>query len=394
MATTKIIPGVLDLNESTSESGLKIPTGTNNNRPATDVAGMVRNNTNETSDGSASCEEYYNGTAWKRLNNIPFPVYFKTVTYTGDGSSNRAITGLGFKPDLVWIKNRSVSKDHMIFDSTRGTTNPPGLYPNLNLAEFSGDANNFVSFDADGFTVGSGTYTNANEMVAWCWKANGGTTSSNTDGNVTSTVQTEATAGFSIVQFTTPGSPGASTTVGHGLGSTPDMILLKRTDGTEDWLMYHTSMGLNKFMKLNDTAAQGTATNLYGVVNSTVFCPSFTLTGNMACIAYCFKNIAGYSKFGSYIGDATAGQAITDVGFELTWVLIKSTVGTANWLLYDTTRGITSGGFLNPDNTDAETADSLSPNITVTATGFTITSGGVTQGLNSNGNLYIYAAFK
>ena len=67
MATTKVSGELVDLNESTSESGLKIPTGTNANRPATDVAGMVRNNTNETSDSSASCEEYYNGTAWQKL---------------------------------------------------------------------------------------------------------------------------------------------------------------------------------------------------------------------------------------------------------------------------------------------------------------------------------------
>jgi len=388
MATTKIIPGVLDLNEAASESGLKIPTGTNNNRPATDVAGMVRNNTNETSDNSASCEEYYNGAAWKRLNNIPFPVYYRAVLYTGNGGT-QAITGVGFKPDFVWIKNREGTTYHNILDTTRGATKY--LATNATSAEET-TSDSLTSFDSDGFTLGGGNGFNNNGVtfVAYCWKANGGTTSSNTDGNITSTVQTEAAAGFSIVQFTNS-SPGSSARVGHGLGSTPDMILLKRTDGIEDWYVYHTSMGLSEFMRLNLTNAQAAAGNLFNTVNSTVFNPSFTGASGQVIIAYCFKNITGYSKFGSYTGNGTAGQTIT-VGFELTWILIKSTVGNANWVLYDTTRGIMNG-YLEPNNSDAERTTNA-PNMTITSTGFEITSGGVSEGLNSNGNLYIYAAFK
>ena len=389
MATTKVSGELVDLNESTSESGLKIPTGTQFDRPVTELAGMIRNNTNETSDGSASCEEYYNGAAWKRLNNIPFPVYFRTVLYTGDGST-QAITGVGFKPDFVWLKNRESTTYNNLLDTTRGATKY--LASNDTAAEET-TSDSLTSFDADGFTLGGGNGFNNNNVkfVAWCWKANGGTTSSNTDGNITSTVQTEAAAGFSIVQFTNS-SPGSSTRVGHGLGSTPDMILLKRTDGIEDWYMYHTSMGLSEFMRLNLTNGQATAGDLFNTVNSTVFNPSFTGASGQEIIAYCFKNITGYSKFGSYTGDATAGQAIP-TGFKPTWVLIKSTVGNDNWRVYDSARGFTAGGFLEPNTDDAEDTFQA-PQIAVSDTGFSITSGGVTQGLNASPNLYTYWAFK
>ena len=187
------------------------------------------------------------------------------------------------------------------------------------------------------------------------------------------------------------------------LGAAPEVVIIKCINVARPWYVYHVGVDATNpadyNLRLNATDARQDSTTEFNDTKptSTVFTLG-TASGQNGTgddyIAYCFTPIAGYSSFGSYTGDGTTGQAITTVGFELTWVLIKSTVGAANWLLYDTTRGITSGGFLNPDNNDAETADSLSPNITVTATGFTITSGGVTQGLNSNGNLYIYLAFK
>ena len=401
MATTKVRGELVDLNESTSESGLKIPTGTEFNRPATGVAGMIRNNTNESSDNSASCEEYYNGTAWKKINNVALPVYFRTVTYTGNGGT-QAITGVGFQPDFVWIKGRTLTVAHGAYDSTRGATKY--LSPSETLAEgtYSTVLN---AFGADGFTVGSNSGVNSNgqDYVAWCWKANGGTTSSNTDGSITSTVQANSDAGFSIISWTGTGSNG---TIGTGLSTAADLIITKAR-GTvspgvsEAWPVFHSSLVNNNIMYLDQPygATSGNKTSVYQdpTTTSTTFGVETWRGINQNGVdmsGWCFHSVNGFSKFGSYTGNGTAGQAITTVGFEPTWVLIKSTVGTSNWLLYDTTRGITSGGFLNPDNSDPETADSLSPNITVTATGFTITSGGVTQGLNSNGNLYIYAAFK
>ena len=133
MATTKVSGELVDLNESTSESGLKMPSGTQFDRP-TAVAGQIRNNTGETSDGSASCEEYYNGTAWQKINNVAIPVYYKAVLYTGNGST-QSITGVGFKPDFVWLKVRSAADNHTVFDSTRGVQEQ--LYPNLNLVSYT-----------------------------------------------------------------------------------------------------------------------------------------------------------------------------------------------------------------------------------------------------------------
>ena len=185
MATTKVSGELVDLNESTSESGLKIPTGTNANRPATDVAGMIRNNTNETSESSASCEEYYSGAAWKKINNVAFPPpqAFKTVIWTGNGTS-QSITGVGFQPDFVWGKERSNTSSNELLDTTRGVTN----YISTNLSNAQGTSGQGLqSFDADGFTVGNDGAWNQNgeTYVAWCWKADGGTTSSNTDGSTT-----------------------------------------------------------------------------------------------------------------------------------------------------------------------------------------------------------------
>lgn len=396
MATTKVSGELVDLNEATSESGLKIPTGTNSNRPATDVAGMVRNNTNESSDGSASCEEYYNGVAWKRLNNVAIPVYYRAVLYTGTGSA-QSITGVGFKPDFVWIKERDGTDAHFIQDSTRGSTQT--LYTNATSSQFN-ETQGVTSFDADGFTLGTyqGMNNNGNLFVAYCWQANGGTTSSNTDGTNTSTVQVNSAAGFSIVQATASGGYPTFNSFGHGLGTTPGLVIVKQMTGNvSGWIVWHKDYAntAQDFMVLNTTA--GVTSSQYPWGNQAPTSSLFSLTDGWTVntggqfIAYCFAEVADFSKFGSFTGNGTAGQTIT-VGFELTWLLMKSTVGNDNWRLYDTTRGIMNGYF-EPNNTDAERKTNP-PNITVTATGFEITSGGVIEGLNANGNLVIYAAFK
>ena len=514
---------------------------------------------------------------------------FGIKAYTGNATSDTGITGLGFKPNLVWIKNRSAVKDHMLFDSVRGETNPPGLYSNLSNAEFAGDANNFVGFDSDGFTIGQDSYTNGsgNEIVGWAWKANDdvptifggpakavykfeddvddvtgdydGTANSityaagkfnqaavfnGTDGDIdlssdiesatmavslwaylddnaptnqiiiefdngyglnfpsfasgklaaqyansntshtlsNSTlsngqwyhiaanfrsgatdlyidgvkqttggtaddyltadqntigsrrsgeffdgmidqvriyngnfqqiqidelynettaenddlelggppqiiVSVNANAGFSIVKFKTPASPGANTRVPHGLSAAPDMILIKRTDGVEDWYVYHTSMGLNRAMRLNSTIAEGAATNLFNTVNATVFNPAFTGTGNMEVIAYCFHSVTGYSKFGTYTGSGSAVTVTT--GFQPDFVMIKTT-GVEDWNILDSIRGWDKR--LYPDLSSAET-DESSDYITVASTTFRIDVTG-NAALNNSGDTFIYAAFK
>ncbi len=396
MATTKVSGELVDLNEATSESGLKIPSGTELNRPATDVAGMIRNNTNESSDSSASCEEYYNGAAWKKINNVAIPVYYRAVLYTGTGST-QSITGVGFKPDWVWLKVRSASDNHTVFDSTRGVQEQ--LYPNLNLSQSNSSAS-LTSFDSDGFTIGNSTALNdsGQTYVAYCWQANGGTTSSNTDGTNTSTVQVNSAAGFSIVQATASGGYPTVNSFGHGLGTTPGLIILKQMIGNvAGWVVWHKGYANTSqdFMNLNSTGGLQTSQYVWGnqAPTSSLFSltDGWTVNVNGQFIAYCFAEVAGFSSFGSYTGNGTAGQSFT-TGFEPTWVLLKSTVGSDNWRLYDSTRGF-SAGYLEPNNSDAEDT-TFAPCIAVSSTGFSITSGGVTAGNNVNGNLYIYAAFK
>ena len=395
MATTKIIPGVLDLNEAASESGLKIPTGTNNNRPATDVAGMVRNNTNEASEGSASCEEYYNGAAWKKINNVapPPPLAFKTVLYAGNGSSN-SITGLGFQPDWVWIKQRdSAVENHNLYDSSRGIRN--FLVTNSNAANVFGSAQRLNAFDSDGFTIGSDNEINdsGSNYVAWCWKANGGTTSSNSEGSQSTTVQVNTEAGFSIVTGAM-GSSGSST-FGHGLGAVPEVIIVKDLQNANAWVVYHVALGAGKEIRLNETQAATSSTTPWGdtTPTSTVYTGGNGYIANAGAdyIAYCFTPIAGYSKFGSYTGNGNAGQSITGLGFSPNFLMIKITDATDNWVILDSVRG---GANILAPNSNAQEFSESGVNITFDTDGFTLSGSGGGQGqVNGNGNSYIYMAF-
>jgi hypothetical protein len=399
MATTKVSGELVDLNEATSESGLKIPTGTNANRPATDVAGMVRNNTNESSDGSASCEEYYNGTAWQKINNvaIPPPLAFKTIIYNGNGTS-QSITGLGFQPDLVWIKQRGGTNPNGLWDSTRGAGKL--LVSDTSAAE-SGNAGDLMgSFDADGFQVNRNYLTNtaydntnygigsAAQYVAWCWKANGGTTSSNTDGSTTSTVQAYPEAGFSIVKYT---GTGANASVGHGLGTDPKFIMIKKTSGASDWV--GGALDWTKYLEPNGSPGFRTS----NVWQDTAPTSSvFTLTtggdsngnGN-EYIAYCFADADNVSKIGSYTGNGSTTGPIVTVGFQADWILIKRTDATEDWKIIDSVRGFANSLEMN-ESIAEETGNNS--NFTITSTGFQI---GDTNGdYNANGGNYLFMALK
>ena len=399
MATTKVSGELVDLNESTSESGLKIPTGTNNNRPATDVAGMIRNNTNESSDSSASCEEYYNGTAWKKINNvaIPPPLAFKTIIYNGNGST-QSITGLGFQPDLVWIKQRGGTNPNGLWDSTRGAGKL--LVSDTNAAETGNAGDLMGSFDADGFQVNRQYLTNtaydntnygigsAAQYVAWCWKANGGTTSSNTDGSTTSTVQAYPEAGFSIVKYT---GTGANASVGHGLGTDPKFIMIKKTSGASDWV--GGALDWTKYLEPNGSPGFRTS----NVWQDTAPTSSvFTLTtggdsngnGN-EYIAYCFADADNVSKIGSYTGNGSTTGPIVTVGFQADWILIKRTDATEDWKIIDSVRGFANSLEMN-ESIAEETGNNS--NFTITSTGFQI---GDTNGdYTANGGNYLFMALK
>jgi len=381
--TSGALPSGASLNTSTGAI-----TGT-----APDVSAITTSNFTVTATDN---ENQSTARAYSITITVPLPSDdFKIVTYAGNSASDNSgttqnITGVGFKPDFVWIKRYDGTEAHFNFDSSRGPAKT--LYTHNSDPQFN-ETNSLTSFDNDGFTVSgyNGTNKSGENFVAYCWKLNGGTTSSNTDGtNIDSTVQVNADAGFSIVKFTTPSTFSGSNTVGHGLGSTPDAIFVKRTDGTEDWYVYHQAAGTNKASRLNSTINYSNATYLFGTVNSTVFNPNYTSATSLDNIAYCFKSIPGYSKFGSYTGNGTT--QVVETGFKPAWILIKSTVGNDNWRLYDTARGITAGGFLKADSTVGQDT-SNAPNFTILSNGFEITAGGTTVGNNANGNLYTYYAF-
>jgi len=396
MATTKITnPELFDL--GSLDTALKLPSGTTAERPTSPSTGEWRYNT------TTNLVEFWDGGSWRDLQSEEIPPipseHFNTVLYTGTGSA-QSITGVGFKPDFVWIKQRNGTAWNSVFDSTRGAGKR--IVTNSSNAENT-DIQRLSSFDADGFSLGSDGDVNGSgkTFVAWCWKANGGTTSSNTDGNITSTVQVNAKAGFSIITYTGNGS--SAQTVGHGLGVAPKIIFIKERAGSnswDDWIVGGDEINnWTKYLRLNTTDPPTTGYQTAPFSDTAPTSSVFTVTyqggaginGNGdTFVAYAFAEKAGYSKFGSYTGNGTT--QVVNTGFKPGWIMIKSTAGNDNWRLYDTARGITAGGFLEPNRSDAEdTADA--PNFLILSNGFEITAGGTTVGNNVNGNLYTYYAF-
>mgnify|MGYP000495331073 FL=1 len=233
--------------------------------------------------------------------------YFNTVLYTGNGtaigSGGKAITGVGFQPDLVWIKERNGAIDHAWYDVVRGTTKQ--LESNTITNETT-ESEGLTAFGADGFTVGNLAQVNTNNdtYVAWNWKA-GGTGVSNTDGTTTGavTVSANQTAGFSIVKYVGQHSTGGACTIGHGLNAVPSMIIAKQTSGGDnDWPVYHASQGAGKFGKLNGSPAPVFVSDSTVWNNTTPTTSVFSVgSGNLAnnngqdYIAYVFAEVEGFS---------------------------------------------------------------------------------------------------
>jgi hypothetical protein len=316
---------------------------------------------------------------------------FNTVLYDGT-SATQSITGVGFSPDLVWVKSRTSANNNVLSDSVRGATK--FLVSNASDAEVT-NANYLTSFDSDGFTFGNASTPNGSgrSYVAWCWDA-GSSTVSNTDGTITSTVRANPATGFSIVSYV---GTGTTSTIGHGLSSAPDMIITKNRDIVDGWFTYHSSLGSDQYMNFWTTAAVGTTLADYWGPNeptSSVFGIG-TWGGNNTngnnYIAYCFSEVAGYSKFGSYTGTGSSGNSVTGLGFRPAFLMIKRTDSTGSWVMYDNTREVTNDRdyalFANLNN--AETYQSNGA-ISFDADGFTLNNTG--SSLNASGT-YIYMAF-
>jgi hypothetical protein len=265
--------------------------------------------------------------------------YFNTVLYTGTGST-QSITGVGFQPDLVWIKRRSAIEFHVWNDAVRGV--PKNIYSNSTNAEDSGSLMSAII--SDGFTVQTDGSVNGSgsTYVAWNWLANGAGVS-NTAGDITSTVSANTTSGFSIVSYTGNATLGA--TIGHGLGVAPKMVILKNRSIVEDWFVIHTSASATagSYLKLNKTEAVASGNAI--VFNNTNPTSIVFTVGNVNgtngsgnnMIAYCFAEKKGFSKAFSYTGNGSADGVFTYCGFKPAFLLVKST-GADNWCMLDNKR--------------------------------------------------------
>ena len=336
--------------------------------------------------------------------NLPDPVidpnkddvpedYFNTVLYTGDGTTGRGITGVGFQPDWVWIKERSVVRFHRVFDVVRGATKK--LFTNETDAELT-DTSELTSFDSDGFTVGNNAGVNQNNetFVAWNWLA-GNSTSSNTDGSITSTVSVNQDAGFSIVGYTGNGTAGA--TVGHGLGAVPSMVIVKERGNANGWYVYHQALSANNTVYLDVTNGSAPV----AIWNNTTPTSSvISYSGGAEVnrsggtyINYVFAEVEGYSKFGSYTGNGSTDGPFVYCGFRPAWVLVKRTDRTGSWYILDVDRSpfnVTDDNLI-ANSPNSEDVDQSLTAIDITSNGFKIRNS--FGNFNASGGSYIFMAF-
>ena len=323
--------------------------------------------------------------------------YFNTLTYTGDDGTNRSITGVGFQPDFIWFKDRSNSFNHYLFDIIRdGQTYY--ISSNNNAGE-AADTTSLKSMDSDGFTVGAsaGVNGNNNNYVAWNWKANG-TGAANTAGSINSTVSVNTTSGFSVLKYT--GTNGTET-VGHGLGVVPKMIIIKYYTSGKDWVVYHEGLTSGASLTLNGTSTQTLASSK-DYFNSTAPTSSvFTIkkdgvydqvnNGTAGFIAYCFSDVQGYSKFGSYVGNGSTDGTFVYTGFKPAFVITKGTANISSWSMTDSTISTFNDGSLEFFKANEADGESSRSNYDILSNGFKMRT--TDADYNGSGNNYIYMAF-
>jgi hypothetical protein len=316
------------------------------------------------------------------------------TTYTGTGASQtvaNTVNTVNFKPDLVWVKSRSSATDHKLTDSVRGTTK--ALISDTTGAETT-DTTGLTAFGSTGFTVGADTVYNNNTAtyVGWSWQAGQGSSSSNTNGSITSTVSVNATAGFSVVTYTTQAS--GTATVGHGLNVAPSLIITKTRGVAANWVTYHASIGNTGYVSLNTTTASTTDANIWNNTSptSTVFTLGSGFAGSFTEVAYCWSAVAGYSAFGSYTGNGSTDGPFVYTGFRPRWFMVKRTDGAGNWIVQDSSRYLYNpeNNQLYPNLSNSENSDT-DYYVDFLSNGFKLRGTGVDQ--NASAGTYIYAAF-
>ena len=332
-------------------------------------------------------------------------LHFNTALYTGTDAA-KSVTGVGFQPDFTWIKCRShggTAFPNILTDSLRGVNKT--LFSNTNDIETTNYSNGYLSaFGTDGFTVTAGDAVSGvgRTYVGWNWKANG-QGSSNTSGSINSTyTSANTTAGFSIVTYTGNGSAGA--TIGHGLGAVPKMIIVKCLNDTQNWFVYHESIGATQLIRLNLNSAALSSSGSWNntAPTSSVFSvgtESGTNQNGNLYVAYCFAEKKGYSRFSSYTGSANTDGPFVYTGFKPAWLLVKAASGSQtpqnqSWPMWDNKRSSTGGNNENSyklyaNATDAEATSAIAQ-VDLVSNGFKFRNS--THQSNSS-NTYVYMAF-
>jgi hypothetical protein len=326
---------------------------------------------------------------------------FNTILYTGTGGT-QSIAGVGFQPDWVWIKARSTAQNNYSIDSVRGINNI--ISQNYAYGEAYFDATwrglygNVSAIDSNGFTVVDGTdptYDSFNgstdTYASWNWKA-GGAATSNGDGSITSSVSANTTSGFSIVSYTGTGS---DATVGHGLSSALELLIVKSRDDDYNWGVWHEGLTSADYaLQLNTTIAQANTWDYWNdtAPSSSVFYLGTELGSNKVSstyIAYCFHSIEGYSKVGSYEGNGNADGSFIYTGFRPAFIMAKRSSATENWVIMDNKRN-TYNWVSNRLYPDLSNAEGSSETIDFVSNGFKMRS---TNSITNAASTYIYLAF-
>lgn len=337
---------------------------------------------------------------YKALNtyNLPAPSiangaqYMAATTYTANGTTqsiSNAVNGVSFQPDLVWQKRRNSAGSHYLADSLRGTSK---LLSSDTTAAEATNTTFLTSFNSDGWSQGTGNYTNGESIVGWQWKG-GGTGVTNTSGTITSTVSASPSSGFSIATYT---GTGANATVGHGLGVAPDLVIWKNRSSVQNWVTYHRSLGASGNVYLNLTAGYSADSTTHNntAPTSSVFTVATSGAVNGSTnniVAYCFSAVSGYSAFGKYTGNGSADGPFIYTGFRPRWVMIKNTQdGTTNWYIYDTSRDTYNimSNYLMSNLSNAEASFSAMDYL---SNGFKIRTSNLN--FNNSGQTHIYMAF-
>ena len=319
--------------------------------------------------------------------------YFNTVLYTGN-SGTQAIA-VGFQSDWVWCKPRGNTGSHFLTDSVRGGTEV--FFSNTSAAAIT-RSNNITGFTSTGYTLGADGTSNYNgdATVSWNWKA--GTSFSNSAGangaSIASTGSVNATAGFSIISYTGSGS---NATVAHGLGSVPKMIIVKSRSGAVNWQVYHSSIANTEALELNGVGPKYTAANRWNSTSTTssvfsIGTSTETNASSATFIAYCFADVKGYSKFGSYTGNGNANGAFIYTGFQPAWIMIKAIDQDGEgWFMFDNKRDVDNAvdKHLIGNANGAEASGSHAMDFV--SNGIKIRNGG--DGTNTNNKNYVYLAF-